>query len=69
MDDNGVVSAFSQKTKQWTPILDLKGKYPETYDNVWIVGFMDNSLLAIEIPRNCEQPPLTMRNVYKKIQL
>ena len=69
MDDNGIVSGFSSKTQQWLPLLDLKVKYPETYFNVWIVGFMENLMLAIEIPNGCEQPPLTMRNVYKKVQL
>ena len=67
MDDNGIVSGFSSKTQQWLPLLDLKVKYPETYFNVWIVGFMENLMLAIDIPSGCEQPPLTMRNVYKKV--
>lgn len=69
MDDNGIISGFNNKTSQWLPLLDLKMKYPETFFNIWVVGFMDNILLAIEIPRDCEQPPLTMRNVYKKIKL
>ena len=30
---------------------------------------MENILLAIEIPRDSEQPPLTLRNMSKKIQL
>ena len=69
MDDNGIVSGLNQKTKQWLPLVDLKVKYPDTFFNIWIVGFMENLMLAIEIPRDCEQPPLTMRNISKKIKL
>jgi hypothetical protein len=47
MDDNGIVSGFNSKIKQWTPICDLKNKYPETFNTVWIVGFMENEMLAI----------------------
>ena len=54
MDDNGIVSGFNPKTKQWTPLLDLKEKYPETFQTVWIVGFMEGEMLAIQVPSNCD---------------
>lgn len=69
MDDNGIVSGFNSKIKQWTPICDLKNKYPETYNTVWIVGFMENEMLAIQVPSNCDQPPMSLKSLYKKEKL
>lgn len=48
-DDNGIISAFNFKNEQWSPILDLKVKFPRAYKNIWIVGFMENQLMYIEM--------------------
>ena len=69
MDDKGVISALNFKNKQWMPILDLKIRYPKTYNNFWIVGIMENELLVIEMPVSGEQPPLTLKNKHKTLKL
>lgn len=69
MDDNGVISSLNFKNMQWTPILDLKIKYPSTYKNFWIVGLMENELLAIEMTTGLDQPPLSLKNKHKVIKL
>lgn len=69
MDDAGVVQGFNFKIQQWIPILDLKNKYPETFMNVWIVGFMENEMLVINVPSSCEQPPLSLKSLYKREKL
>lgn len=69
MNDNGVISGLNFKINQWVPLKDMKTKYQETYKNFWIVGFMENDLLALELPSGLEQPPLKMKSIYKKISL
>ena len=64
-DDFGVISSFNMKNKQWIPILDLKQKFEQTYKHVWVVGFMENKLLYIELPRGCDQPTDHLRGKYK----
>jgi hypothetical protein len=34
--------------------LDLKKEYPETYKQFWIVGFMENEMLAIQMPQSID---------------
>ena len=69
MDDNGVISALNFRNMQWSPIIDLKQRYPGTYKNFWIVGLMENELLAIEMTSGLEQPPLTLKNKHKVVKL
>ena len=56
MDSRGVISAFSFKTQQWLPIIDLKQSHPKTFENIWIVGFMEHKLMYIELAENQLQP-------------
>lgn len=69
MDDNGVISALNFKTFHWSPILDLKLRYPSTYKNFWVVGLLENELLAIEMANGVDQPPLTLKNKHKVVKL
>ena len=69
LDDNGILTAFDFKLKQFIPILDLKVTYPVEYRQIWVVGICDNELLAIELPYDHVQPHLRMKNLYKRIKL
>ena len=65
---DGVLSALNFKNNQWVPILDLSDTYPDTFSNFWVVGLMETELVAIEMPNDCDTPPLSMKNVYKRIE-
>ena len=46
-DNKGIVNALSMKSEQWVPVLDLKNEFTDSYDRVWIVGFMEHKLFYI----------------------
>ena len=69
LSQNGVLSGLNFKNNQWVPILDLRDTFPETFENFWVVGIVEHEMVAIEMPSNCDSPPLSMKNVYKRIQL
>lgn len=50
-DDFGVITGFNFRTESWVPILDLKEKFPATYKQIWIVGFLEHSLSFIELQK------------------
>ena len=49
---DGVLSALNFKNNQWVPVLDLSDSFPNTYENFWVVGVMENELVAIEMPND-----------------
>ena len=69
MDSNGLITGLNLRNCQWVPLLDLKLKFHENFRQIWIVGFMENELLAIQMLRNEEQPPLSMKSKNRKIPL
>jgi hypothetical protein len=71
MDSYGVVSGFNFKTHQWIPLLDLKEKFTEKYDmsRIWIVGFMENSMMYIELAKDQMQPHESLKSKYKRLEL
>ena len=69
LSSNGVISGLNFKNNQWVPILDLTTAYPDTFQNFWVVGLMGDELLAVEMPKNCDSPPLQIRSVTKRIPL
>ena len=50
----GTISGLNYKNKKWTPILDLKHKYPKDYRSLWIIGITDGDLIGIMMPRGLE---------------
>lgn len=52
VDDKGVVTALNMRNHQWVPILDLKSKFPRSYDQIWTVGFMEHEMMYIELQKN-----------------
>ena len=67
LSSNGVLSGLNFRNKQWIPLLDLADSYPDTFANFWVVGVMENELLAIEMPSNCDSPPASIKRIYKKV--
>ena len=57
----GTISGLNYKNKKWTPLLDLKRKYPKDYRSMWIIGFTDGELIGIMMPRGFEQPTVAMK--------
>ena len=64
-DDYGVITGFNFHTESWVPILDLKDKFPSTYKQIWIVGFLEHQLSYIELQKGHEQPPHQLRGKSK----
>jgi hypothetical protein len=54
LNSNGVLSGLNFKNSQWVPMLDLRDRYPDTFNNFWVVGIQENELMYIEMPSNCE---------------
>lgn len=49
--DEGVVSALSLTTGWWTPVFNIKTLPDgEFLRHIWIVGMVDNEMLAIALP-------------------
>jgi len=69
LDNMGVISGFDFRNSQWIPLLDLKNKFPETYHRVWVVGFMENSLMYIELAKDQIQPHESLKSKYKRLEL
>ena len=67
MDDFGIVSGFNYKNQQWIPLIDLKDQFTDNYKYIWIVGFMENYMMYIELLKDQVQPHESMRSKYKKI--
>jgi hypothetical protein len=57
-DTEGIVRAFSFTSQQWSPVFDFKQRYSDIYTNIWIVGVMDNEILAIVKPSEGMAPNL-----------
>lgn len=57
-DTEGIVRAFSFTSQQWSPVFDFKQRYSDIYANIWIVGVMDNEILAIVKPSEGMTPNL-----------
>lgn len=50
----GIISGLNYKSKKWTPLLDLKRKYPKDYRSMWIIGFTGDEVIGIIMPRGFE---------------
>lgn len=61
-DSHGVFRAFSFKTGQWTPALDLKIRYADIFERLWVVGITDGEVLAIELGGEAVAPMITQKN-------
>jgi len=48
-------------------LVDLKDNFPDNFKSIWIVGFMENFLMYIELLKDQIQPHETMRAKYKKL--
>jgi hypothetical protein len=57
-DTEGIVRAFIFSSQQWAPVFDFKQRYSDIYANIWIVGVMDNEILAIVKPSEGMAPNL-----------
>ena len=55
-DSEGVLRSLSFANKQWSPVLDFKGKHSEVFDRLWISGISDGEVLAIEMARDHQAP-------------
>lgn len=40
-DSEGVLRAFNFQNNQWSPMIDFKLKFPDTFQNIWITGISD----------------------------
>jgi len=47
MDSNGLVSGLNFRNWKWLPLIDLKIQFHDHFKQIWVVGFMENELLAI----------------------
>jgi len=50
-------------------MLDLKQDFPNTFRRIWVVGFMENCLLYIELAAGELQPHQALKNKYKRMEL
>jgi chromosome transmission fidelity protein 4 len=57
-DNEGVLRCQNPQNKLWIPILDFKQKYPAAYANMWIVGMCEGEVLAIELAKGYNVPPM-----------
>lgn len=69
LSDAGVVSTLSLESGWWHPILDLKVNMPASAGQLWLVGFLENEMLAIVLPEGFTQPTLKMKTLVKKFKL
>jgi hypothetical protein len=54
VSDNGIVSALSMKNNKWTPIMDLAQRHPDSFNQIWVVGFQEQEMFCIDLPRGIE---------------
>lgn len=68
--DEGVASALSLATGWWTPVLNTKSLPDgEFLRRMWIVGFIDQEMLAIALPDGYEQPTPKMKQLTRRLKL
>lgn len=55
-DTDGVMRSFNSSNNQWAPVFDFKTNHLEISGNIWIVGVMEQEILAIVIQNDAPVP-------------